>query len=848
MKMKTIATWITLKMGILAVWALPYGPLLPAEKETDVEFHSKNTYTLSGTISHGDTGQSITYATVGIVEIKVKTRADEEGRFSIELPGGQYTLIVNSPGMNSHTQRVSLQGDTRLEVVLQAPALRGAAITIEGERDLQKVSRYTMGRQEIKEVPATFGDAMGAVATMAGIERQGLFGTMSVRGLGETEQRFYVDGIPVRKPQHFGGFHSIINNEFIDEIDIYSSAFPSSYGAPIGSVFEFNTLDEVKEKDIYLDISAISSNVTILWPIYFRKPHASLGETSGDNQEGGQGQEAQEAGGYWIIGGRYGYITLIAPLLASSMTGDGIDLKVYYYDYQLKGKYYINKNNSLTLLFFGGADSIDFNVGIEPKKKDELIEDGADPFFMDVDADRAMFFHTQSIMHTYSPSPNLKNTLKLYSALNKTEMYMKFRSADVADWAKNLNNSSRPNIYGLKDDLSGLFFGGLYGLKGGVEFTLYDFRASGKSVTPIDPYTSVEPGAPQNDLGNNNNYRITDLDIAGQNTMAGGYIENRLFLRGFELAGGVRGDYLSRQEAMSLDPRGRLTYTSPYHTTLSLAGGRYSSFVQTNFYYFDIMPNIIDSEVDPEKAVHRSAGVEQRFLERYTLKGELYYNTFSDLIGFQSDAANPIDNMGKRIARGVEVSLKREAGASRLDYYGWINYTYGFSELQSNNPADPLAKEWISADFDRRHSLKAVAGLRYGANLWGARFQYYSAFPETPIVGDDGGIPYSLDGQPPLDLVRYGPVYGQKNSRYRDPSYQLDLRYSRRKSFRSKEGGSMKGGYMKWYVEFINVTNFRPKDTQNWAYNKPFDGGSNPTYGSTSALALLPNFGVEIMF
>ena len=184
------------------------------------------------------------------------------------------------------------------------------------------------------------------------------------------------------------------------------------------------------------------------------------------------------------------------------------------------------------------------------------------------------------------------------------------------------------------------------------------------------------------------------------------------------------------------------------------------------------------------------------------------------------------------------MSLKKNRMSSKFGYYGWINYTYGFSEYKSNRSNDPYGKKWLPDDNDRRHSLKLVSGIHFGANLLGLRFQYYSSYPEDPVVGDDGGTAYTLNGQP---RTRYGPVYGKRNSRYRAPQHSLDLRFSRKSKY--------KWGTLTWYVEFLNIYNFKPDDTQNWAYNKSYNNGTNPSFGSQDGvIGIMPNFGVEARF
>ncbi|MDH5718241.1 MAG: TonB-dependent receptor [Spirochaetia bacterium] len=789
-------------------------------------------FSLSGTITDSISGKSIEFATVAIVEIKQKINANENGEYTIDLPTGEYTMIFNSPGMKSVTKKVRITGAIVLDIALEPTTIGGSAITIQGERDVQKVSRYTMPKEEIKEVPGTFGDSLRAVETMAGIERgqtMGPFGWLAIRGLGPDDHRFYVDGIPVRKVQHFGALHSIFNNEVLRDIDVFSSAFPVMRGSATGSVLEFNSIDEVKEFQMVADISLLSANATVLSPV-------QIEEQPGVNEK--EKSAKTKTIGYWIAGARYGYLSLFAPKLAKAMTGDkGIDFDISYYDYQLKGKYFLSTNHALTLFLFGGAEGLDFDINFEVKTKEELIDDGADPFALDVAAVQESYFHTQSLMHTYLPSSKIKNDFKVYTSLNESKLRYNNKTEGVASWAANHGVITQPNMYGAKNDFRLSVFEEFYILNTGLELTYYDFLAQGITMVPKHSIN----GSGYIDLTNptdESKYEVVNTNQKSNSLGAGGYMQNRLQYEGFELAGGFRVDHLNEQNLTTIDPRGRFTYTSPFDTSISLAGGQYSSFVQTNVYYFEFFPQLFETKLKAERGFHRSFGIEQKFKEKYSVKLEGYLNNFDRMLEFVGDANTLADNLGERRIHGIEVSLKKESTSGKFDCYGWINYTYGKSESKSNMPNDPLGNEWISGDFDRTHSLKLVGGIRYGLNLLGLRFQYYSSYPETPIIGDDGGIAYTLDDV--TSRTRYAPTYGESNSRFRSPQHQLDVRFSRTSQY--------EWGHIKWYIEFLNIYNFKPEDSQNWAYNKPYADGKNPTYGSTAALALIPNFGVEFKF
>ena len=204
----------------------------------------------------------IEIGTVAIVELKIKTRIDE-GSFNIDIPTeGEYTIIVSSPGYASYQKKVFIKQNQPISISLALATLKGASLTLRDQRDVQTLSRNTLTQKQLKEVPATFGDSLGALSTLPGIARAGsFFGPLIIRGINSRYNRYYIDDIPVLYPQHFGGLQSIISNELVSLIDLYSSAAPASFSQSLGGVIDMKTKDDVKYFGGVGTISLISADI-----------------------------------------------------------------------------------------------------------------------------------------------------------------------------------------------------------------------------------------------------------------------------------------------------------------------------------------------------------------------------------------------------------------------------------------------------------------------------------------------------------------------------------------------------------------------------------------------------------
>jgi hypothetical protein len=91
----------------------------------------------------------------------------------------------------------------------------------------------------------------------------GIFGPLVIRGADDAVNGYYIDDIPIFNPMHFGGFHSVINNDLIREIDLYSSAYPSQFSNSQGAIINIKHIDEVEKRGGNVDVGLISASVLL---------------------------------------------------------------------------------------------------------------------------------------------------------------------------------------------------------------------------------------------------------------------------------------------------------------------------------------------------------------------------------------------------------------------------------------------------------------------------------------------------------------------------------------------------------------------------------------------------------
>lgn len=776
---------------------------------------NKNAFTLSGRVYDGTTGKSVENAVVMIPALKIKTLSGRDGSYAIDVPGaGSYTVIVNSTSYSLRKINVEVRGSEKRDLTL-TPISAAGGIIVAGERDLQRIGRQTMTAQQMNEVPASFGDSVSALTSLAGVSRtESFFGPLVIRGADPFLNRYYIDDIPVYNPQHFGGLHSVISNDLISEVDLYASAFPAQFGGAIGSVININTIDEAKNFGGVANIGLISTNLLLKGPIKM-----------GSADESASPEEKNK--GYWMAAGRYGYLSVLVPFVYKLITGEKMSSIPEYWDYQFKAKYAFTPEHSLTMLVMGSNDKY--------KEIGERTEDeDVDPMVANYKIKSDLQSHSGGLYYTWQPVSRIQNTLIGYGALITSRFSANLSDPRVAEVLKEgFNVRSKPNTYGIKNKTKIEWWKDHAEFRMALEAAWYQFKTDGVTLAVTRDIT-YDPDWTDQSL-----FRRVALGRTILNRTLGGYAENKFSFGGLILVPGVRIDYLDRTGDINVDPRGMVSYEFPSGTTLSAAGGRYSSFIQTNPYVFNFSPLIASRRgFRPDRSIHRSVGIEQKIsLLSLKLEGfsNIYYNLFEvdPIIDIAGNVIQEGRNTGRQKAYGFEATLKLDREENVNGLFGWVNYTYTRSTRKTNVSAfaDEFgdAHRFMTYGYEQKHALKLVAGYTLGKHTLSARFQYFSSFPYTPATG-------SVENP----AGRFVPTYAGtiRNSKHFPADHRLDLRYSYKSLY--------SWGQVSWYFEVINVYNHQSVE-YSWNYYRPY-GPGNPRQKKLDGLAFVPNFGVEIKF
>ncbi len=817
--------------------------------------------TLKGKIYSSITKRPVESGIILVGETKQKFQINSDGSYEITFPKpGTYTIGVRCAGHKFMKAKINIAKDSIRDFWMAAGKLKGDGITITGDNNIQKVSRKTMSVEDIKKVPASFGDSINALTSLPGVIKAGggffgafwgsFFGSLVIRGMYSDRNRYYIDGLPVNNPLHFGGLHSVIATDLVASIDMYSSAFPARYGGPIAGVIDIHTVDkEIKEISGNIDISALSASILLAMPL--TSSYVS------------NGKEEVKNSGYVTFAGRYGYLAFFVPVFYKVAFNRDLFVSPEYWDYQFKFKYNFGSGHSFSLLFIGARDFLNFQTSTWMVRPGI----GHDPLLQGVQFQLDQMFHNQGLYYTYQAG-KLKNELMFFSSLNINNSYISSGNSLVPSWLINYNILSYPNIFSLKDNFKWEWLEKKAELRAGLEASVYAFTATGNvnvafNVMKVLSAIVVAANGPNGfpDLGNPNALQLIPMNLNTANFLLGGYVDNVFTLDGLTVVPGFRFDYLTSINNATIDPRLMISYEFKSQTTVSISGGRYSTFYQLNPGAFNNNPFISSqSYILPESSWQSSIGLAQK-ISSFKISAEGYFNYFYNLFQEYPHYENGVLilglSSGEFMAYGAEFTFEGGYKFDENEMFGSISYSFTQAKLKSNitgykwktdgsgYETDPIAggplrydkagDNWISADVEMEHSLKILLGYKRSGHTLSARFMLYTSLPYTPIVNS------YLSPNPAAGNPRYAPVYSTEvNSAHFPIDHRLDLRYSCQTGY--------KWGNVSWYIELINVYGFwnKPLDRQKWWFNNPYSAESNPQLKGDRDITIIPNFGVEV--
>jgi hypothetical protein len=698
--------------------------------------HSQETSTITGKVTDESTGLPLGRVAISVLSGETlisggKTMPD--GFFTItDVPVGEYTVRVNLIGYNTLLlDNVVVVSGEPTDMRIQLSIVSTEEIKVEESRFIRPNdvanSIKSLSYEEIRRSPGGFEDVGRVLQTLPGVSfvnngRNDLI----VRGGAPTENLFVVDNTVVPNINHFGsqgstgGPVSIIELDFVNEVDFISGAFPAKYGDKLSSVLDVRLRDGNRSRFLAdINLSATGLGAVVEGPIGSKKK------------------------GSWLLAANRSYLDII-------FNSAGFGFVPEYSSAQFKGLYEFNQKNSLTMNLWGNLDKVRFNNDDEEDKQDN---------------ENILQNNQKGYVNSFEFKTVLSPTSVLKLNLGRTYNNFDYSGRDSA-FTEIFSNSSEEGNTNLKAEYL-IFPSASTQIETGAGWTFVNSQADILRVADTTYFVDDATGT---------RYVLPDLDTENEiNTgKAFGYAQlSQVFLRNFRLNLGARYDYFAEINNKSyFSPRASLVFAASPKLNLSLG---YGIFYQS--------PSLVwlsgyeeNKALDQIRADHYVAGVEYLFSSDWRVTLEGYYkdysdypastirpfivlsNTGGDFEQTQDFGIEPLVSKGTGYAKGIELFIQK---ALTTNYYGLINFSLFEAKYKALDGVER------NSSFNNRFIFTILGGYRF-AKEWelSGKFRYIGGRPFTPINPVDG-----------TQLV------SQYNSEFLPDFNSLDLRIDKRWNF-----------------------------------------------------------------
>jgi hypothetical protein len=730
-----ICILIFILLTLFPTWALPKNDPL-------------KTATVSGFVKDARNGESLTGAVIYPEENPaIGIATNSYGYFSLTLPTGKYTLVVQFLGYKTRKVPLDLKENLQVTFEMEEESIALKEITITGEKNNNNVVQSELiskiNVREIQNIPVILGekDIMKTIQLLPGVTPAGEGNAgFYVRGGGVDQNLILLDEAPVYNPSHLLGFFSTFNSDAIKDITLYKGGFPAEYGGRLSSVVDIK-MNEGNNKKFHLSggIGIIASRLEIEGPLFKSK-------------------------GSFMIAARRTYADLFLRLLPRhGADSTASKSTLYFYDLNIKANYELSSKDRLYFSCYLGRDN--FNLGgalglnwgnvTATTRWNHIIND-------------KIFSNTSLIFNKYSYNFNVavgNLTMKVLSEIKdwnlKEDLHFYLNSNNTIKFGF---NSIYHTFVPSKVDSSAFLRVRSMDNRYALENALY--ISNEQTITPHIKATYGLRYSLFSSIGPGTIYTYNQVaDVVDSVTYPKGKI--------FNTYGG-------------LEPRLLVNFIINDSSSIKVSYARTRQYIHllsntTSTTPFDLwVPSNIN--ILPEIANQYTIGYFRNFSNNmFETSVELYYKTLQNQIDYRNGANLILNNkvesqlvFGKGWGYGAEFLIRKKYGKLT----GWISYTLSktkrqFPDINSGNVF--LAKQ------DRPNNLAIVGMYELNPKItFSATWIFYSGnvvtFPSGRYVVDGNIVPY----------------YTERNG-YRMPDYHrldIGLTWQRKKTERFESNWS----------------------------------------------------------
>ena len=221
---------------------------------------AQNRYSLQGSVVELKSREPLPSAAVTVKENNtIWAETDLEGKFTLKLPKGKYTLVVQLTGYQTLEQSIQIEGNSKINIELAEHAESLDAVMVVGKSNAQllKESALAVSAFNIKPIVSSVHNINNVLGKTTGIKirDEGGVGSdfdLSINGMSGNSVRYFLDGMPLDTKGSGVNLANLPVN-IIERVEIYKGVIPASLGADaLGGAINIVTN---REKKNFLDFS-----------------------------------------------------------------------------------------------------------------------------------------------------------------------------------------------------------------------------------------------------------------------------------------------------------------------------------------------------------------------------------------------------------------------------------------------------------------------------------------------------------------------------------------------------------------------------------------------------------------
>ncbi len=712
---------------------------------------SKQSVTIAGKITDSGSNDDVIGATIFLTENKLGVSSDNQGRFSITVKPGIYTLEIKYIGYTTKFLKLEAFDNGNFDVVLEKEAITLDEVIVASKAADDNVNNVLIGVEQIsakaiKKLPTFLGqaDVIKSLLYLPGVSTigEGASG-FNVRGGGVDQNLILQDETFVFNANHALGFFSTFNTDLIKGVTLYKGAIPAQYGGRLSSIVKVDMKDGDKQQiKLKGGIGLVSSRLSIEGPIKKEKTT-------------------------FVAGGRFTYSNW---LLGIVNVPDVQNSSIAFYDANARITHRFSDKASIVVSGYRSYDELQFS----------------DEFGFEYQTD-AVGLELRNVLSPQITS-NFSATYSNYdSRLKNSESAESFDLDNGINYLKIKEHIKYAPKESLQLDIGGEFI--KYELNPGkiIPVTANStIEASELATAKANEYAAFLNGewSGHSNITVSAGIRFTYFANVGaadvNNYENNDSPSNSNFINTIPFGNGeVIASYAR------LEPRISAKYLINQETSLKIAYNRTNQFVHQISNSDAATPvdiwQISNKFIEPQQADNFTLGLFKNFKNNgweTSIAG--YYRAITNLVEYR-DFADLIANdrletsllSAKGRAYGAELSLRKNQGSVT----GWLSYTYSRTERLTDNPNPDLRisnGEWYRANFDKPHDLSLVTNIalnqRHGFSI---NFNYSTGRPTTAPIGN-------------FDVGNVGniPIYSERNALRIPDYYRLDIAYNLNPGFR----------------------------------------------------------------